>query len=292
MHGIAAGLRDHRDLPAGPGSVFGRIAARIDPELLHVLQARLQLERRRDLSVQIARRGIDDRRRLDAIEANHVLLDGAPAEADVAERSGAAVERPRRLEIQLRHLPAVDRQIIDFPLIDVHAHARRAQIDRRRIADDADRFAVAGGLQLHVERQVLAGLEEDAGVLGGGEGAECRGDGVCRGSQVGNGKATLHVRSGDAFFTSLLVLYRQSRSGHGGPALIACSAREFRQATLRGGGHRARQHQAERQECGNGLLQIHVSLLRLIDGRDVVSRGTLTVGGTCDRDVTRMSRPC
>src|SRR5512138_2102033 len=99
---IAAGPSDHADLAAGPGAVFRRIGVRVDAEFLDVLQARLQFERGRDFAVQVARRRVDDGRALDAVEADHVLLDAAAAEADVAERARSAVERAWRLQVELR----------------------------------------------------------------------------------------------------------------------------------------------------------------------------------------------
>ena len=72
---LRARLGDDVDLAAGAGAVLGRVVAGFDAELLHVLEARLQLERRRNLAVQVAGRGIDDRRALDAVVSDRVLLD-------------------------------------------------------------------------------------------------------------------------------------------------------------------------------------------------------------------------
>ena len=81
--------------PPVPVPYSAGIVARLDAELLDVLEARLQLERRRDLAVQIAGRGVDDRRALDAVVANRVLLDRAAAEPDVLPGAGAGVHRAR-----------------------------------------------------------------------------------------------------------------------------------------------------------------------------------------------------
>ena len=129
---LRARLGDDADLAAGAGAELGRVVVRLDAELLHVLEARLQLERRRNLAVEVAGRRVDDRRAFDAVVADHVLLVGAAAEAHVVPGAGAGVQRAGRLQHQLRHLPAVDRQVVDFALGDVDADARRAEIDRRR----------------------------------------------------------------------------------------------------------------------------------------------------------------
>ena len=130
---VAAGLGDDADLAAGAGAVLGRIAARLDAELLHVLEARLQLERRVVLAVHVARRRVDDGRAFDAVVLDDVLLDGAAAEADVLPRAGAGVLRAGRLQQQLRHLAAVDRQLLHLALADVGADARRAHVDGGRV---------------------------------------------------------------------------------------------------------------------------------------------------------------
>ena len=74
---VAAGLCHHANLAAGAGAVLGRIVIRIHAELLNVLKRRLKSERRRNLTIQIARRGVDDRGPFDAVVANFVLFDRA-----------------------------------------------------------------------------------------------------------------------------------------------------------------------------------------------------------------------
>ena len=81
--------------PPVPVPYSAGIAARLDAEFLHVLEAGLQLERRVVLAVHVARRRVDDRGALDAVAFDHVLLDGAAAEADVLPRAGAGVLRAR-----------------------------------------------------------------------------------------------------------------------------------------------------------------------------------------------------
>src|SRR5207249_11031295 len=54
MEVVGARFRDHADLTATARPEFGRIRARLDPELLHVLETRLQLEWCRDFAVQVA----------------------------------------------------------------------------------------------------------------------------------------------------------------------------------------------------------------------------------------------
>ena len=62
----------------------------------------------------------------------------APAEADVLPGAGARVLRPWRLQHQLRHLPAVDREALHLALAHIGADARRADIDDWRDGDDGD----------------------------------------------------------------------------------------------------------------------------------------------------------
>src|ERR1700730_14898498 len=80
---VAARLGDDAHLSAGAGPVLGRIAARLDPHPLHVLETRLQPERRSVLAVRVAWRRVDDRRALDAVVLDDVLLVGPSGEADV-----------------------------------------------------------------------------------------------------------------------------------------------------------------------------------------------------------------
>ena len=163
MEAVAAGLGDDADLAAGAGAVFRRIVARLDAELLHVLEARLQLERRVVLAVHVARRGVDDRRALDAVVADDVLLDGAAAEPDVLPGAGAGVLRAGRLQQQLRHLPAVDRQVEHLALADVDADAGGADVDRGRCPATVTVSVTTGRLQLEIEAEFLGGRERQVG---------------------------------------------------------------------------------------------------------------------------------
>ena len=61
MDGVGARFRDDVDLLARAGAVLGRVVAGLDSELLDVLEAGVEFERRRDFAVQVARRGIDNR---------------------------------------------------------------------------------------------------------------------------------------------------------------------------------------------------------------------------------------
>src|SRR5256885_12641344 len=92
----------------------------------------------------------------DAVVLDDVLFDRAPAEADVLPRAGARVLRAGRLEEQLRHLAAVDRECLHFALAHVRADARRAQVDRRRMRLHRHGFAHAGGMQLEIEAELLS----------------------------------------------------------------------------------------------------------------------------------------
>ena len=169
VEAVAARLGDDAHLAAGAGAELGRVAARFDAEFLDVLEARLQLERRAVLAVHIARRGVDDRGTLDAVVLDDVLFVGPAREADVLPGAVARVLRAGRLQQQLRHLAAVDRQALHLALADVGADARRADVEDRRGADDGHRFLHAGRLELEVERQFLADGHGHRRVFDGGE---------------------------------------------------------------------------------------------------------------------------
>ena len=87
-----AGLCHNADLPAGAGTKFSRIVARLNPKLLYILQTRLQSEGRRNLTIQVARIGIDDCRPLNAVITNYVLFRCATIEANISIRTRTTVD--------------------------------------------------------------------------------------------------------------------------------------------------------------------------------------------------------
>ena len=129
---VAARLGDDAHLAAGAGAELGRVAAGLDAELLHVLEARLQLERRLVFAVGVAGRRVDDRRTLDAVVLDDVLLVGASGESDVLPGAVARVLRAGCLQHQLRHLPPVDRKALHLALAHVRADARGTDVEHRR----------------------------------------------------------------------------------------------------------------------------------------------------------------
>ena len=160
MELVGAGLGHHADLARRARAVLGRVVARFHAELLHVLQAGLQAEAGGTFAVQVARRGVDDRGTLDAVEAHGVLLVGAAAEADVVERPAARGLRARRQQVELRQLPAVQRQRGHFALVDVGADAGRAHIDHHQVAArDRDLLLQHGRLEREVHRAFLGGRD-------------------------------------------------------------------------------------------------------------------------------------
>ena len=148
-----------------PVAELGRVAARLDVEFLDVLEARLELEGRVVLAVHVPRRGIDDRRTLDAVVLDDVLFNRASAEADVLPCPRARILRTGGLQHQLRHLASVHRQAIDFALADVRADSSRADVEDRRDSDDRDGFLHSGGLQFEVERQLLANRQRHVRII-------------------------------------------------------------------------------------------------------------------------------
>ena len=162
---VAAGLGDHAHLAAGAGAELRGVPARLDAELLHVLEAGLQFERRLVLAVRIAGRGVDDGRPFDAVVLDDVLFVGATREAHILPRAIARILRTGRLQHELRHLAAVDRQTLDLALADIGADARRADIQHGRGGNDGDALLHTSGAELEVERQFLADSQRHAGVF-------------------------------------------------------------------------------------------------------------------------------
>ena len=251
---VAARFGDDADLSAAAGAVLGGIGARLDAELLDVLEARLQLERRRDLAVQVARRGVDDRRAFDAVVADRVLLDRASAEPDVLPRAGAGVLRSRRLQHQLRHLPPVHGQPLHFTWADVDAEARGAQVEDRRRAGHRHRFLHAGRLQLEVERQLLANRERHRGVLNRREAVLHHPDGVARRLQRSDEEVSRVVRHGCALVARALVLHRDLRGGHEGARLVPRRAGDFSLIRLR---ERRGRHRSKQERQGRRQIKLH-----------------------------------
>jgi hypothetical protein len=212
---VGARLGDDADLTAGARPELGRVVVRLDAELLHVLEARLQLEGRGDLTVDVAGGGVDDRRAFDAVVADHVLLVGTAAETDVVPGAGAGVQRAGCLQHQLRHLSAVDRQVVDFALGHVDTDASRAEIHRRRVALDRDGFRDAGGLEGQVERELLRCGQLHAGVLDRGEALVSDFDRVDGRPQAGQDVAAVGVGDDHALFAGPLVARDDGRARHG-----------------------------------------------------------------------------
>ena len=136
MEFVRSGFSNHTDLSAGSGAKLGRKIARIDTEFLHIFQTRLQAKGRRNLTVQVARTGIDDGSPFNAVVADHVLIVRTSRETDVREGSGSAVDASRRLQIKLRKLAAIDRKALDLAGVYICAHRSGADICQRFLARD------------------------------------------------------------------------------------------------------------------------------------------------------------
>ena len=240
MEIVGAGLGDHAHLTAAAGTEFGRISARLDTELLHVLQARLQLERCRNLAVQVAGRRVDDRGAFDAVIANRVLFDRTSREADVRPRAGAGILRTWRLQHQLRHLASVDRQVVDLSLAEVDADFRGAQVEHRGRPHHRDRLGDARRLQLEVERQLLTDRQRHRGVFDRCEARPLDSDGVGRRLERGDQKVALVVRDGAPFLAGALVFGLRGHAGGEGAARITNDTRDAAVVDLREGRRRDR----------------------------------------------------
>src|SRR4030095_5692411 len=125
MELIASRLGDDADLTAGTRTEFRGIVVGINAELLNVLKAALEPEGGIEFASDITGARVDDRRSLNTGKTHRVLLHCASAESDVAERSGTGILGAGCLQVQLRELAAIDRQVMDFALIHVDAQRRR-----------------------------------------------------------------------------------------------------------------------------------------------------------------------
>jgi hypothetical protein len=125
----------------------------------------LQLERCRDFAVEVARSRVDDRGAFDTVVPDRVLFDRPSGEADVLPSAGARVLRAWGLQHQLRHLSAVDRQVVDFTLAKVDADLRGAQVEHRGAAYHSDGLGDARRFELEVERQFLSQGQRHRGVF-------------------------------------------------------------------------------------------------------------------------------
>ena len=244
---VRAGLRHHRHLPARARPVLRGIVVRVDAELLHVLQARLQAEGRRDLAVEVAGRGVDDGGAFHSVVADDVLLDGTAAEADVAEGAGAAVQRARRLQVELRELAAVDGQSGNLALVHVGAHAGVADVEQRSLPGDRHRLALRGRSQRDVEPHFLTGQELDVLELDGRESEQGCDDRVGGRIEGREHVPALRVRRSVRALARAQVLGRDRCSREDEAAGVAGRARDAARAR----GPRLREHRAlecERQQ--------------------------------------------
>src|SRR5215510_12968053 len=105
---VAARFGDDADLPARARAVLRRITVRLDSELLHILQRRLQAEWRGDFTIQVARVGVNNGGAFDAVVTDRILFCGAPRKPDIAERARTTIERAGRLQIKLRQLASIE----------------------------------------------------------------------------------------------------------------------------------------------------------------------------------------
>ena len=121
-------------------------------------------------------------------------------------RAGAGVLRSGRLQHQLRHLPAVDRQPRDVALSHVDAHPGRAHIEDWGDADDRDRLLKAGWLQLQIETQFLANRESHIRVLDLRESVFRHANGVGGRSEIGHEKHALFRRDLRPLLTGSFIL--------------------------------------------------------------------------------------
>jgi hypothetical protein len=217
---VGARFRDDVHLAAGAGAEFRRVVVRLDAELLHVLEACLQLEGRRHFAVQIAGRRVDDRRALDAVVTDRVLLDGAPAEPDVLPGAGARVLRAGRLQHQLRHLPAVHGQVHHLALADVDADTRGAQVDRVDPSLHGHGLGETRWLQRQIERELLRRRQRQAGEFERREIAERHADGVDGRLQVRDDVAPLLVGGDRPLLARALVLDDDHGTGNESARLI------------------------------------------------------------------------
>jgi hypothetical protein len=245
-------------------SILRRVGARLDAEFLNVLEACLQLERRRHLAVQVAGRGVDDRGTLDAVVPNRVLLDRPAREADVLPCSSSSVLGTWSLKQELRHLASVHREIVDFPLAQIHADSGGTQIQNRGGTGDGDVLRNACGLDLKIECELLANGKRDAGVLDRSETSLIGFDGVVRGLHVADQEGASLVRHGSPFLAGTFVLHRDFCTGDERVGLVADDSADF---ALVGLGQASRGKQCDQSRGRDPSIKGHLSSLKRIPGR-------------------------
>jgi hypothetical protein len=213
---VGAGLRDHVHLPACARAVLRGVVVGLDPKLLNVLEARLQLEWRGDLARHVSGRGIDDRGALDAIEFDDILLIRTATETDIVPRPGAGILRTGSLEHQLRHLAAVDGEPADLALGHIDADAGRTQVHARGHALDRHCLGHTRCLQRQVEVKVLTHDESHPCVFEGREPCESSLDRVRRGTKGGDDVVSGLVRLGLPLFSRSFVPHQNRGARHRG----------------------------------------------------------------------------
>ena len=213
MELVGARLGDDRDLTARPRPVFRGEVAGFHPELLDIFEARLEAEGRGNLTVQVARGGVDDRGPLDSVVTDDVLLHRAPGEADVAEGAGAGVHRPRGLKVELGELAAVDREHGHLPLVHAGPDPRGGEIDGGGFAHHLDGLGEVRLLQGEIEVDLLPGRDLLGLEFGGLEAGELGLDGVEGGLQSEEGVAAGGVRHRFARVPGLVVDQDHGGSG-------------------------------------------------------------------------------
>src|SRR5262249_46229152 len=147
-----------------------------------------------------------NRSAVDAIIAISVLLDRPTREPDVVPGTGARVVRAWCLQEQLRHLPAVDWQVLDLSRRNVHADVRGAEIENRRRAHHGYRFLHADRLQLEVKGQLLTDGERHRGIFDWCESLALNSDRISGRPERDDQEVTLIVGCGRALLASPLVL--------------------------------------------------------------------------------------
>jgi hypothetical protein len=155
---------------------------------------------------------------------------------------------------QLRHLPAVDGQIVDVAFPDVHADMRRAQIEHRRRADDGNCFRHTGRLELEIEIQLLADGDRHRGVFDGSESVLLGANRVGRRLERTREEVALLVAQHGALLTCPFVLHLHRGAGHERVRLIADGSRE---APLIGLGEHRCGACRNQEECHQPLAKSH-----------------------------------
>ena len=211
---------------AEAATVLGSDARRRDAELLH------RVGRRQDqalAAMEVAHRAavqqVVDREVAAAIDVHVLLAEGRPDRRADPLHAG---HEPNQVE----RVAAVERQVLDPPVVDCHADLRRAGVDLRSLARDRHSLGDLSQLQDEVHPQALQRRQGDARSLNGPKALGLHRRHVA--ADLHLGREVVAGRSGldDFHLAGVLVEKGDLNPRHGGTGRVRHSARDFSRGGL------------------------------------------------------------